>query len=242
MNRARVLLLSDLHLPSQPSPYREAFIRFLDGPARQAKAVYILGDLFDAWIGDDIGLRDYAEECQRLKALMASGVPVWFQHGNRDFLVGERFAAACGVRLLAESEVIELPVGPTLVMHGDALCIDDAAFQRFRRCSQKRWLRALFLALPIALRRAIAGSLQQASHHAKAGKVESIMDVNPTEVRRVMKEHGVTRLIHGHTHRPAQHRFTAGETSMERIVLPDWRPDQIEYLVCDSEGLRRASL
>lgn len=215
---------------------------FLDGPARKAREVYILGDLFDAWVGDDVELENYALECTRLKALSNSGVAVFFQHGNRDFLVGKRFAAATGIQLLPECKVVELPIGRTLLTHGDALCIDDLAFQRFRRWTHQQWLQSLFLSLPAKLRRAIANRLQQASSDAKSGKVESIMDVNDGAVRTIMATHGVRRMIHGHTHRPGRYLLQADNAILERIVLADWRPQQMEYLVCDADGLHRESL
>lgn len=242
MQPAPVLLLSDLHLPPRPSPYRQALIDFLDGPAHQASVVYILGDLFDAWIGDDIGLQNYAAECASLKALSDSGVAVYFQHGNRDFLIGKRFATATGVQLLPESKVVELPIGRTLLMHGDALCIDDIAYQRFRHWIRKRWVKSLLVSLPAKLRRRIAGGLKQASSEAKSDKIGSIMDVNEAAAREAMAAHGVSRMIHGHTHRPGRYLLQADNTTLERIVLADWRPQQMEYLVCDADGLHRELL
>jgi len=242
MQSAPVLLLSDLHLPPQASPYRPAFIDFLDGPARQAREVYILGDLFDAWIGDDVGMTIYANECAKLKALSDSGVTVYFQHGNRDFLIGKQFVAGTGVRLLPESVVVELPIGRTLLMHGDTLCVDDIHFQRMRHWTHKHWLQSLFLALPTTLRRTIAGRLRQASSDAKTSKPKSIMDVNDDAVRTTMTAHGVSCMIHGHTHRPGRYLLQAANTSLERIVLADWRPQQMGYLACDADGLNQEIL
>lgn len=242
MAAAPILLLSDLHLPLQASPFRVAFCRFLDGPARAASRVYILGDLFDFWIGDDAGLRDYATECGKLAALTASGVPVFFQCGNRDFLVGRRFAEATGAQLLPEYQIVNLPLGRTLLTHGDALCVDDVAFQRFRRLTKLRWLQRLFVALPAWLRWRITKRVQNANTDAKSGKPTTIMDVNQDAVRATMRTHGVTHMIHGHTHRPGRYALDDADQSLDRVVLADWRPDHMEYLACDSAGLHRLPL
>lgn len=236
---APVLLLSDLHLPIGASPYRAAFRRFLNGPAHQAAAVYLLGDLFDFWIGDDAGLRDYAMECADLAALTAAGVPVYFQHGNRDFLVGAAFAAATGVQILPDYHVAQLPDGPALLCHGDSLCVDDHGYQRFRRVTRGRRLQRAFLALPSAWRWAITRRLQRASRDAKSGKMGDIMDVNPDAVIEVLEAHRSQRLIHGHTHRPGRHVL---DGSRQRVVLADWRPDHMAWLAADAAGLHERQL
>ena len=237
-----VLLLSDLHLPLEPSPLREGFARFLAGPARQAEAVYILGDLFEYWIGDDAGLRDYAAEILQLRALADSGVPVRFMHGNRDFLVGRRFAAAAGVELLRDPLRLELDGVPTLLSHGDRWCTDDRAYQRWRRFSRNPLVQRAFGLLPESRRHRIAGAARKQSEVDKSNKPEAIMDVNEAAVRQAFRAHGARRIIHGHTHRPAEHHYDIDGTPRERIVLADWRPGHREYLICADGGLRRETL
>ncbi len=227
-----VLLLSDLHLPASRSPLRETFRQLLAGPARQAEAVYCLGDLFEYWVGDDVGLAAYGEEVRALAALTAAGVPVHFQHGNRDFLVGRRFAAVTGVTLMSDPQVVDLPGGPTLLSHGDPWCVDDVGYQRFRRFSRNRMAQALFLMMPVRWRQRVAGSLRQESHQHTRAKPADIMDVQPAAIRDAFLAHGVRRIIHGHTHRPAFHHSAEGE----RIVLPDWRAQRQDVLWVLNDG------
>lgn len=222
-----ILLLSDLHLPNTPSPLRDGFRRFLEGPARSAEAVYILGDLFEYWIGDDVGLQDYADEVNALHALTAQGVAVWFMAGNRDFLVGRRFFAASGVRPLEDPQRLHLDGIPTLLSHGDLFCTDDRAYQRWRRFAHNRVAQRLFGWLPRRWRLAIGGGLRRQSGEAKQAKAAAIMDVNPDSVAATMRDAGATRLIHGHTHRPAEH--AVGDHG-QRIVLADWHGERMEYL------------
>lgn len=236
------LLLSDLHLPLEASPLREAFARFLAGPARQAEAVYILGDLFEYWIGDDAGLRDYAAEVLALRALADGGVRVRLMHGNRDFLVGRRFATAAGLELLHDPLRLELGGVPTLLSHGDLWCTDDRAYQRWRRFSHNPLAQRVFGLLPEPQRRRIAGAARRQSAVDKSHKPEAIMDVNEAAVRTAFTRHGVRRIIHGHTHRPAEHHYELDGSQRERIVLADWRPGHREVLVCDGAGLRRETL
>lgn len=238
-----ILLLSDLHLPNEPSPLREGFLQFLAGPAREAKAVYLLGDLFEYWVGDDVGLVDYAPEAAALRTLTASGVRVFFMAGNRDFLVGRAFAAATGVAILDDPQVIELGGKRTLLSHGDLFCTDDRGYQRWRAFSRSRPAQWLFLRLPRARRHAIAGGLRQQSGADKRNKPAAIMDVNADAVRAAMQAHGVTRLVHGHTHRPADHLLQlAGGRRATRIVLADWHPDRMEYLAVDGRRCVRKRL
>ncbi|MFT4047426.1 MAG: UDP-2,3-diacylglucosamine diphosphatase [Solimonas sp.] len=235
-----VLLLSDLHLPNEPSPLREGFLRFLAGPARGAEAVYLLGDLFEYWAGDDVGIEDYAPEVAALRALTANGVPVCFIAGNRDFLVGRGFSKATGVRLLGDPVVVELGGVKTLLSHGDIFCTDDRAYQRWRRFTRNRLAQWLFLRLPKAHRHAIAGNLRQRSGADKRNKPSTIMDVSEATVVATMKRYGVTRLIHGHTHRPADHLLRVGLERAARLVLADWHAERMEYLSIDaSEGFVR---
>lgn len=240
---APVLLLSDLHLPDAPSPLRNAFLRFLDGPAREAAAVYILGDLFEAWIGDAEGLRDHAPEAAALRRLTASGVRVSFVHGNRDFLVGAGFARATGITLLPDPVVVDLAGTPTVLAHGDRYCTDDLAYQRWRAFARNRLAQALFRRLPETLRRRVAGAARGRSEHDKPRKPPAIMDVNAQAITAAFAPDGPRRLIHGHTHRPAEHRLALADgTTAERIVLADWRADRFEYLAADARGLHRRTV
>jgi UDP-2,3-diacylglucosamine hydrolase len=236
------LLLSDLHLPPEPSPLREGFAHFLSGPARAARRVYILGDLFEYWVGDDAGVVDYAEEVRALAALVRYGVPVYFQHGNRDFLVGRVFCAATGVRLLSDPAVVDLEGRPTLLSHGDLFCTDDVGYQRWRRFARNPVAQWLFRHLPESRRRRIVGGIRGRSDAGKRNKPESIMDVNPASVASALRRHGVRQLIHGHTHRPGDHRVELNGETCERHVLADWRPERMEYLKVSPSCFERITL
>lgn len=236
------LLLSDLHLPPGRSDLRRSFRDFLAGAAREAEAVYLLGDLFEYWIGDDVGLQVYAPEVEELAALGATGTRIFFLHGNRDFLVGRAFARASRVQLLPDPVIVDLHGVPTLLSHGDLLCTDDVGYQRWRRFSRNPVAQWLYRRLGRAWRERIAGGLRSDSDTAKRGKAEQIMDVNPQAVARMLAAHGVQRLIHGHTHRPAEHAVVSPLGEARRIVLADWRHDRREYLRVDAEGLRRVLL
>lgn len=237
-----VLLLSDLHLPPTPSFYREAFSRFLGGPARHSAAVYILGDLFEAWIGDDAGLVDYSRECVQLSELTRQGVPVFLQRGNRDFLIGKRFSAETGVHLLPEYACVELPVGRTLLAHGDSFCLDDIAFQRFRYWTRLPLVQAAFLRLPKKMRQSISNNLRRTGTRDRGGEGAMQMDVSEQAIVQITNQYRVSRLIHGHTHKPGRYLTGTEAEKLERIVLPDWRPEQINYLICDQFGLRTQSV
>lgn len=236
---AHTLFISDLHLPVAASTLRDAFARFLAGPARGARALYILGDLFEVWIGDDAGLAEYGAERACLRALTAAGVPVYFQHGNRDFLVGTAFAAATGVQLLADPLTLDLHGVPTLVSHGDLWCTDDVRYQRWRRFSRHAAAQAVYGALPRAWRERIAGRVRADSTARKRMAAADIMDVNDGAVRQAFRQHGVTRIIHGHTHRPATHDYTIDGRASQRIVLADWHPGRCEALRVDDTGVQR---
>jgi UDP-2,3-diacylglucosamine hydrolase len=217
------LFISDLHLDGSRPEITALFLKFLEQEARQASALYILGDFFEVWIGDDDDDPHHARVMAGLKALTAAGVPVYFMHGNRDFLIGRGFVERTGVRLLAEPKVVDLGGSPTLLMHGDTLCTDDVQYQRARHFMRNPLVQGIYLALPLSLRRRIAAYARAKSKQDTAAKAEYIMDVNQQAVESVMTQHGVRRLIHGHTHRPAVHRFknVLGK-AMERIVLGDW--------------------
>lgn len=233
-----MLFISDLHLcPSRPHVTR-LFQGFLAGPARSAQALYILGDLFEYWAGDD-DLDDClnASICTALRELSYADIPVFFMAGNRDFLIGEDFAHSAGLTLLPDPTLIDLAIGATLLMHGDTLCTDDDAYQAFRaEVRSSEWRRA-FLALPLAQRKARIEALRRESEAQKRLKSMDIMDVSPAAVSRRLTFHRCTRMIHGHTHRPAHHRLEVNGFPCERWVLPDWH-DKGGYLACDRDGCR----
>lgn len=235
------LFISDLHLePTRPA-VTALFLAFLEQRARQAEALYILGDLFEAWIGDDDDNQLGSTVAAGLRTLTGSGVPVHVLHGNRDFLLGERFATVSGVRLLPESVVIELAGEPVLLLHGDTLCIDDVEYQAFRAQVRDPAWQARTLALPLAQRRALASQLRECSRQTTQQKAPDITDVNHNEVDRVLRKYRVSRLIHGHTHRPALHEWTLDSRLMRRAVLGDWY-QQGSVLCCDAAGWRLESL
>ncbi|MDX1705843.1 UDP-2,3-diacylglucosamine diphosphatase [Pseudidiomarina sp.] len=217
--------ISDLHLsPARPDITR-LFLEFLQEQAVHADALYILGDLFDAWIGDD-DTSDFAAALQgALRQVTQQGVPVYFIAGNRDFLVGPRFARMTGVRLLNEPAVIDLYGTPTLLLHGDSLCTADRSYQRFRRIIRQPWLVKILLALPLSMRMRIANKLRASSATQQPLSAEqlAIMDVTDTAVIDLFVRYDVGQMIHGHTHRPAihEHQLPDGNTA-ERIVLGDW--------------------
>ena len=231
------LFISDLHLePTRPG-ITALFLDFLEQRARHAEALYILGDLFEAWIGDDDDAELGGMVADALRTLTRQGVPTYFMHGNRDFLLGERFAAASGMQLLPESVVIDLAGERVLLLHGDTLCTDDVEYQAFRAQVRDPAWRARILALPLAPRRALASQMRETSRQAARQKAADIMDVNPTAVDQALRAHRVRRLIHGHTHRPAIHHWTLDGQSATRAVLGDWY-NQGSVLVGDVAGWR----
>jgi UDP-2,3-diacylglucosamine hydrolase len=216
------LFISDLHLDASRPHIVELFTRLLANEARDAAALYILGDLFESWIGDDDDAALPAVVALSLRALRDSGVPIYFMHGNRDFLLGPDYAARAGLTLLTDPTVIELAGERTLLMHGDTLCTDDIDYQKFRALVRDSVWQKLFLAKPLAERRAFAAQARGESRKQTALKQAEIMDVNQTAVESALRAHGVHRMIHGHTHRPATHRFDLDGQVAERIVLGDW--------------------
>ena len=223
------LFISDLHLDESRPEIVDVFERFLAGEARGAKALYILGDLFESWIGDDDDSPMADRVARALRALSDSGVPIYFMRGNRDFVLGKDFARKAGMIILDDPTVIDLDGKPVLLMHGDTLCTDDVAYQKFRRIMHNRWFQRVALALPLSMRRRIAGRLRGQSQKHIARKTEAIMDVNQSAVEAAMRAHGVRLMIHGHTHRPATHRFDVDSQTAERVVLGDWY-DQSQIL------------
>lgn len=217
------LFLSDLHLAAERPGPASAFHMFCAGPARGARAVYILGDLYDSWVGDDqLADRFAAKVASSLAAVAKSGVLVFVARGNRDFLLGERFSAATGTSLLPEQLSIDLAGVPTLVSHGDELCTADADYQRFRRRMRNPATQRRLLSFPYWTRRLLAGWLRRKSRRATSLKAEAILDADEQTVVQTFRRTGVVRMIHGHTHRPATHHLTVDGVPRERIVLPAW--------------------
>jgi UDP-2,3-diacylglucosamine hydrolase len=232
---APVLFVSDLHLDHARPQTTAAFQRFLAGPARDAQALYILGDLFEAWLGDDHDSALAAAISTALRALADSGVRLYFLRGNRDFLLGPDYAARCGMRLLPDPCVVVLHGTPTLLMHGDLLCTADRDYQRFRAMVRTPQWQTQFLAQPLAARAAFVASARQASQAHQQGLSEIITDVEPAAVTQLLQRYGIERLIHGHTHRQAIHRLDLAERAGQRIVLGDWYT-QGSVLRVDAEG------
>ena len=220
-HKAPVLFIADLHLdPARPEAIR-SFLGFVAGPARTASALFILGDLFEAWIGDDARPED-EPVAPALAALAAAGTDVFLMHGNRDFLIGEAFTSAAGATLLEEPTRIEVDNEPVLLEHGDALCTDDETYQAFRRQVRDPAWQAEFLALTPEARLEQARAARIQSGSDTAGKADAIMDVNSQAVQQRLASWQAKRLIHGHTHRPGRHALTVAGTPCERIVLGDW--------------------
>ena len=229
------LFVSDLHLCARRPETVELFLHLLAGPARDAGALYILGDLFDYWAGDD----DLGDPFNRriADALTALATPKFFLPGNRDFLIGAQFGVASRLTLIDDETVLDLAGQPTLLLHGDTLCTDDLAYQEFRAKVRDPVRQRRFLALPYLARRALVELIRIKSRRATARKSETIMDVNADAVAAAFAQHRVDRMIHGHTHRPARHAVAGLGRDAERWVLPDWY-DAGGYLAVDASGAR----
>ena len=236
------LFISDLHLQDDQPEIHETLLGFLAGPARHAEALYILGDLFEYWIGDDALSGVARELANHTSQISAAGVQVYFMHGNRDFLLGQDFAGRAGFTLLPESLVVDLHGTPTLLLHGDTLCTDDVKYQAFRRQSRDPQWQAAVLARSIEERIQMAREARDASmQHGQSVSME-IMDVNEAAVLEAFRSSGTQRMIHGHTHRPAHHHLVSPEgENLERIVLADWYAKG-SYLEVSAEGARSVSL
>jgi UDP-2,3-diacylglucosamine hydrolase len=236
---AETLFISDLHLaPERPATTR-LFLEFLGGRARQARHLYILGDLFDAWIGDDDDTPPYPEIRAALGDLTARGTACALMHGNRDFLIGRAFRRDTGCALLRDPTRILLDGESVLLMHGDLLCTDDVAYQRFRRRIRNPLVRRLFLWKGLEGRRRLAADYRRKSGEATAEKPAEIMDVNGDTVVRYLRRYGASRLIHGHTHRPADHTLALVGLTAHRSVLAEWHEQRGEVLVYASRAWRR---
>ena len=216
------LFISDLHLEESRPDITEAFLGFLDGKASGVDQLYILGDFFEAWIGDDERTPLQEQIATALRKLRDSGTRIFLMHGNRDFLIGQDFCDRAGATLLDDPTVINLYGTPTLLMHGDSLCTADVEYQKFRANMRNPQMQKMMLARPLEDRQQMARQLRQMSMAKNQGKAEDIMDVTPEEVVRELEHHGVQLMIHGHTHRPAIHDLEANGEPARRIVLGDW--------------------
>lgn len=235
------LFISDLHIDAARPAITEQFLGFLSGEATHADALYILGDLFESWIGDDAADAAQAAAMAGLHTLTSRGVPCFVMHGNRDFLLAEQFCRMSGAELLPDPLIVTLYGEPVLVMHGDALCTDDHAYQRLRATVREADWQRQFLALSIAARRALAGAARVGSKAHTAALQYTITDVNADSVAAALRGAGTSTLLHGHTHRPAIHALQVDGRPCTRIVLGDWY-DQGSLLRWDHNGPELVSL
>jgi len=238
--------ISDLHLSPLTPGVTRIFLDFLSGRARQAGHLYILGDLFEAWAGDDC-IDDPQDPFNRtiveaLRALTDSGVELSLMHGNRDFLLGEEFATRCGARLLADPHILSLPSWQFILSHGDELCTDDTSYMAFRAQVRTQEWSTAFLSKSLDERKNIAAALRQQSEIAKREtlkRAHQIMDLNPGATDDFLRQHGYATFIHGHTHHPATHDHMVDGIHVERWVLADWHDERGESLVWDGQHLTR---
>jgi UDP-2,3-diacylglucosamine hydrolase len=235
------LFASDLHLDSEAPWAIDAFLAFLDGAARDSDALYLLGDLFEVWVGDDDDNPDNARACAGLARLTASGVAVHVLHGNRDFLLGAGFAARTGVKLLPDPVLLDLHGVSTLLSHGDVFCTEDPAYQQLRSVVRRPAWQKRFLSLPLTARRELANAARAGSKAHTERTIPTIMDVNPEAVTRAFRATGARRLIHGHTHRPAVHPLVFDGFHAERVVLAPWY-EAASCVAVDSAGIREIPL
>jgi len=216
------LFIADLHLDPARPDVAQAFFRFMENQAPQAEALYILGDFFEAWIGDDLQHPFVDDVKQSLRALTDKGIPVYLMHGNRDFLIGDQFCNETGCQLIEDPTLLELYGRKVLLMHGDTLCTNDVDYLAFRGMVRNPDWQKDFLSKSLQERLAIAESIRAASKEKTSELQYEIMDVTQSEVEKVMTEQNVQLLIHGHTHRPAVHKLEVNGKAAERVVLGDW--------------------
>ena len=236
-----ILFISDLHIDENRPEITAQFEDFLRSEASEADALYILGDLFESWVGDDAPDAGQRAAIESIRRLTARGVPCFVMHGNRDFLLGRQFCEASGARLLPDPLIVTLYGEPVLVMHGDALCTDDRAYQRLRATVRDSDWQRRFLALAVRGRRALAGAARTGSQAHTATVEYAITDVNPDSVALALRNSGAATLLHGHTHRPGIHPLTVDGRACTRIVLGDWYT-QGSVLRWDSSGPELRSL
>lgn len=229
------LFVSDLHLNAERPEKLELFAQFIDALDQRCDGIYLLGDIFEFWHGDDDYSEDHTLIIDGLTTITNKQIPLYIQKGNRDFLIGKSFTRNTGSRLLSDPACIDLYGQKYLIMHGDLLCTDDLAYQRFRRFVNNRWYQRLFLLLPLSIRRKISARVRHASVEETQSKSEAIMDVNENTVNEYLLRHDVYSIIHGHTHRPAHHQWTLHDKTANRYVLGDWYEDE-SILYASSAG------
>lgn len=233
--------IADLHVDATRTGVIRLLLDLLKQIEGKADALYVLGDLFEYWVGDDVLATPDMVMLQPvvsgLRQLSDSGVKLYFQHGNRDFLVGERFAQATGCTLLPEQQVIDLYGTPTLLLHGDTLCTDDVEYQQVRKLFRNPQWQQQFLTLPLAERIRQAEAMRVQSRERMQRKADAILDVNQQAVAAALRAAGVTRLIHGHTHRPALHDFVLDSLPVQRVVLGDWHETSGSFLRVDADTM-----
>lgn len=240
-NNAYSLIVADIHLQPEADslithPINQAFMQFLQEQAPYCQSLYILGDLFEMWVGDDIGLEDYKPFIEQFKKLTDAGIIIYLQFGNRDFLMKQDFFEKTGIQLLDDIALIKLYEQPYLLLHGDSLCTDDTGYQRMRRWFRKPWIQWLFLKLSRKRRLAIGQKMRLSSKQHSQTKSQQIMDVNRQAVCDLFKKHPqVEHMIHGHTHRPNHHLIESDGNTLHRWVLGDWRPEA-KMIKIDNQG------
>lgn len=234
----RTLFISDLHLDNSRADITQLFIGFLNSEAIRSDALYILGDLFETFIGDDENTALQQQVAESLSTLRQKGVPVYFMHGNRDFLIGKTFAKQSQITLIPDPTVIDLYGTKTLLLHGDTLCTQDTKYLTFRKIVHNRFLQKIFLARSLEKRRAMAEKARSMSKAHTSNAALSILDATPEEIPRIMKKHHVHQLIHGHTHRPALHYFWIKSQLYSHIVLSDWE-NRGHFLEYEANGVCR---
>lgn len=231
------LFISDLHLSQSNPSLTKLACDFLDAQRDHVDEIYILGDIFNTWLGDDLVPDEFAEFVATLQAVTAQGIRLYLMVGNRDFMLGKAFADRVGASLLDDGYRLDIAGHKALLMHGDSLCIDDVSYQRYRRVVRNGLLQRIFLTFPAAFRQRISDKIKQKSQQKKHTKTAMVMDVNQAEVVRVMREQNIELLIHGHTHRPAIHSLeTQAGHKVHRVVLGDWQ-DKVSYLLIDDRQL-----
>ncbi len=231
------IFIADLHLSPHKPELSRLFQKFIAKHSSPECTIYILGDLFDVWLGDDYSPQFYQSDLAALQACQKKGCQVFLMRGNRDFLLGQAFADRAGITLLNDPTLISLHGQVTLLTHGDQLCTDDVDYQKFRATIQSKDWASEFLAKPAAERLQIADHLRKESKRLSQEKNQVIMDANQKAIEGLMRQHHVTQLIHGHTHRPNKHNFTLGDTPVTRWVVGDWHADHAQVLIATKEGI-----
>lgn len=232
---SQTIFISDLHLEINEPDITQKFLNFLQHQAIQADALYILGDFFEVWIGDD-DRNEFNEKIKTvLKNFTAKGTPTYFMRGNRDFLIGKKFCEDTGCQLLKDPTLINLYGVPTLLVHGDSLCTQDTRHQKFRKIVNNAFIQNLFFILPLSWRRKIARNIREQSKKHSQKLAQEITDVTPTTLENLMKAHKARLLIHGHTHRPGMHTFNLNGQAAKRIVLGAWHDSGNIILICQPD-------